>query len=63
MPRQEYRRLRAILHNCNRHGGPSQNRDGHDNYRAHLLGRIAHVAAANPDRGAKLRRQFDLVRW
>ncbi|MHC5021035.1 MAG: reverse transcriptase family protein [Planctomycetota bacterium] len=63
VPRTEVRRLRAILHNCGTHGPASQNRDGHPDFPAHLLGRIAHVAAADAAQGATLRHAFDQITW
>jgi RNA-directed DNA polymerase len=61
--RDEYDRLKAILTNCLRHGAAGQNRDGHPDIRAHLLGRIAHVSAIHPARGRKLRAIADRVDW
>lgn len=61
--RDEYDRLKAILHNCARHGPASQDRDGHPDFRAHLLGRIAHVAMLCPGRGRRLREWFDRIEW
>jgi RNA-directed DNA polymerase len=61
--RDEYDRLKAILHNCRRSGPTSQNRADVPDFRAHLLGRIAHVAALHPERGQKLRTLFHAVRW
>jgi RNA-directed DNA polymerase len=52
--RDEYDRLKAILTNCVRHGPESQNREGRPDFRAYLLGRIAHIAFVNPARGQKL---------
>ncbi len=61
--RDEYDRLKAILHNCARHGPASQNRDGRDDFRGHLAGRVAYVAMLNPGRGRRLRALFDRVTW
>jgi hypothetical protein len=62
--RDEYDRLKAILHNAARDDDPErQNRDHHPDFRAHLLGRVAWVAALNPARGAKLRARFDAIAW
>jgi RNA-directed DNA polymerase len=55
--------LRAILHNCARLGPEAQNRSGHSDFRAHLLGRIAWVAAVNPSQAERLRAQFDRIEW
>jgi hypothetical protein len=61
--RADYDRLKAILHNCVRHGPQSQNRDGHSDFRAHLAGRVAYWRWLNPERGARLRALFDRVAW
>lgn len=61
--RREFDRLKATLHNCAEHGAASQNRAGHPDFRAHLLGRIGWVGSLNPERGARLRREFDRIRW
>ncbi len=61
--RDEYDLLKAILHNACRHGPVSQNRADIDDFRAHLLGRIAWVSSLNSERGRRLRRQFDRIEW
>lgn len=61
--RREYDRLRAVVHNCVTHGPEGQNRDGHPAFRQQLLGRIAWVSQLHPERGARLRREFELIRW
>jgi hypothetical protein len=61
--RDDYDRLKAILHNAARDGAASQNRDHVTDFRAHLLGRIAWVAHLNPARGAKLRARLDAIDW
>ena len=63
LPRRERDRLKAILTNCQRHGPESQNRAGHADFRAHLLGCIAHAAHVHPATGAKLRALFEGVEW
>ncbi|HWE14099.1 MAG TPA: reverse transcriptase family protein [Solirubrobacteraceae bacterium] len=62
-PRSEYDILKAILHNAAVHGPATQNRDGHPDFQAHLLGRISWVGSLNPARGEKLRRQLAEIRW
>ena len=54
--RDDYDRLKALLHNARR-DGPGE----HD--REVLLGRIAWVAQLNAERGAKLRAAFDAIDW
>src|SRR5439155_10458842 len=43
VPRPEYDRLRAILHDAAAHGPAHANRDRHPDFRSHLQGRIAWV--------------------
>jgi hypothetical protein len=62
LPRPERDRLRAIVHNCVVHGGATQTR-GRPQFRAELLGRIAALAALDPDLGAKLRSEYDRIEW
>ena len=52
--RREYDLLKATLTNCVRHGLESQNRDKHNNFRAHLMGRINYVMSINRSKGDKL---------
>jgi len=61
--RDTYDALRALLHNCARTGPESQNRHGHPDFRAHLLGRISWIAAASPARARKLHTLFDRITW
>lgn len=61
--RSEFDRLKAILHNCVRHGPESQNRDGHADFQAHLRGRITYVTMLNFARGEKLQRIFEQINW
>jgi hypothetical protein len=63
VPRPDFDQLKAILHNCVRHGPSLQNRAGVADFRAHLAGRIAYVARINPRRGERLRRVFDQIVW
>ena len=62
-PRDEYDRLRAILHNAARRGPAAENRAGARDFRAHLLGRIAWIESLSPARGGKLRAQFTQISW
>ena len=63
VPRDEFDRLKAILHNCRHLGPQSQNRDGHTCFREHLLGRIAYVAMINAARGERLQTLFNQIEW
>jgi RNA-directed DNA polymerase len=60
IPRSEYDRLRAILHNAAVHGPAAQGLAGRE---AELRGRIAWVASLNPHRGEKLLRRFEAIDW
>ena len=48
MPRDDRRRLRAILHNAARDGLASQNRAALPHFAAHLSGRVAHACRCDP---------------
>jgi hypothetical protein len=63
VPRDEYDRLKAILHDAARHGPARANRAGVADFRAHLLGRVAWVQQLNPERGRRLRVRLDAIRW
>ncbi|MCB9595992.1 MAG: RNA-directed DNA polymerase [Sandaracinaceae bacterium] len=58
VPREEVRRLRAILNNAKKTGLAAQNRDDHPHFEAWLRGKIAYVSMVDPDRGAKLAAQL-----
>ncbi len=61
--RSEYDQLKAILHNCLLQTPAAQNRAGVADFRAHLLGRIAHLARLNPQRGERLKQIFEQIAW
>ena len=61
--RDEFDRLKAILHNCVVRGPAGENRAAHPDFAAHLRGRIAHVGMLNTDRGAKLLRLYEQIRF
>jgi hypothetical protein len=61
--RATYDELRAVLHNCARTGPAAQNRAGHPDFRAHLLGRVSWIAATSQTRGEKLKALFDRIDW
>lgn len=63
IPRKEFDRLKAILHNCISSGPDSQNREGIADFRAHLAGRISYVEQVAPAKGRRLRAQFDHIGW
>ena len=61
LARDEMRRLRAILHNCERHGLESQNRRDHPNFAAWLGGKVAYVQMVAPEKGRELRASLKRV--
>ena len=63
LQRDDYDNLRAILHNCVKSNPADQNRDAHSDFRSHLLGRINWVKQLNPQRGEKLMKTFNAIRW
>lgn len=63
IPREDYDRLKATLTNCVRLGPESQNRDRHENFRAHLQGRVSFVEIINPPRGQRLRERYENIPW
>jgi hypothetical protein len=63
MPRDDYDQLKAILHNCAKHGPAEQNRENLRDFRAHLAGRVAHAARLNLHRGEKLKGLLEQIEW
>lgn len=63
VPRTEYDAVRALLHNARTSGASSQNRSGHPDFRAHVLGLIAWIGASDPARRAQLLQMADEVDW
>ena len=63
VPRDTYDALRALLHNCARTGGATQNHADHPNFRAHVYGRIAWVGETHPGRRDRLLAMAARVDW
>jgi RNA-directed DNA polymerase len=63
VPRPDFDRLRAILHNCVRFGPATQNREGHADFRAHLGGRLSYIESIHPQKAARLRTLFKQIQW
>ena len=63
LAREEFDRLRAVLHDAATHGPEHANRTGRPEFRAHLTGRVAWAASLNPARGARLRAQLAAIDW
>jgi RNA-directed DNA polymerase len=64
LPRPERDALRALLHNCARHGWATQTR-GHDpaTFRDHVLGRVAWATSLDPVFGARLHALAARIDW
>jgi RNA-directed DNA polymerase len=54
VPRDQRRELRAILHNCKKHGWKSQNKGGHENFPAYLRGRVSFACMVDPSTARSL---------
>ena len=63
VPRPDYDRLRAVLHDAAVRGPDHANRDRRPDFRSHLEGRVAWVGAENEARAAKLQRAFAAIDW
>jgi hypothetical protein len=61
--REDFDQLKAILTNCIRNGPQDQNRDGHGDFRAYLLGRLSQVRVVHAARGEKLLGLFNRIEW
>lgn len=62
-PREDFDRLKAVLHRCATLGPAGQNREKVADFRGHLLGRIAWMGQFNPARKTRLLRLFDRIEW
>jgi RNA-directed DNA polymerase len=63
LPRDEFDRLKAILHQCVMHGPSSQNRSGVDHWREYLHGRVAWAAQLNAGKATRLQRLLAHIDW
>ena len=61
VPREQVRRIRAILHGARTTGLAAQNRAGHPDFRAWLQGTIAYIRMVDPARGAAFQAQLDAL--
>lgn len=62
VPREQVKRLRAILHQAKKTGLAAQNRENHPNFEAWLQGMIAYVSMVDSAKGSKLKAELDAVR-
>jgi hypothetical protein len=63
LAREEFDRLRAVLHDAATHGPEHANRARLPSFRAHLTGRVAWAASLNPARGVRLHAQLASIDW
>ncbi|HWH84901.1 MAG TPA: reverse transcriptase family protein [Burkholderiaceae bacterium] len=63
LPRAEFDRLKAILHQCVKRGPAAQNREGKPHWREYLQGRVAWAAQLNPAKTRRLKRLLDQIDW
>ncbi|MFD6104328.1 reverse transcriptase family protein [Nocardia salmonicida] len=62
-PRDRYDAVRALLHNCLRTGASAQNRNEHNDFRAHVYGLISWIGETSPHRRDKLLAMAARVDW
>lgn len=61
--REEFDRLKAILHQCATSGPSAQNQDKVDLWEEVLRGRVAWAHQLNPTKAARLKNLFDRIDW
>ena len=61
--RSEFDLLKAILHQCVKHGPDAQNRERVPDWRGHLRGRVAWVAQLNPAKARRLQALYEQIDW
>jgi len=59
LPREEVRRLRAILHNAGKTGLAAQNVENRPHFEAWLRGKIAYLCMVDRPRGIAMLKQLD----
>ena len=63
MKREEFDRLKAILHRCATSGPWAQNRDSVEHWKEVLRGKVAWAQQLKPTKAAKLKSLFDRIDW
>ena len=63
LARDQFDRLKAVLHQCVVHGPSTQNREGIAHWREHLQGRVAWAAQLNAAKAARLQRLLGAIDW
>jgi retron-type reverse transcriptase len=62
VPRDQVRRIRAILHQAKKTGLEAQNREKRPHFKAYLKGLIAYVHMVDPAKGSKLLAQLEALK-
>ena len=63
LARDEFDRLKAVLHRCVTSGPAGQNREGRPHWRAYLQGRVAWATQVNPAKAQRLQRLWMQIDW
>jgi len=61
VPREEVRRLRAILHQAKKTGLKAQNRENHPHFEAWLRGKLAYLFMVDPAKGGPMLKALDAL--
>jgi hypothetical protein len=61
LPRQEVRRLRALLHRARTEGLAAQNRESRPDFEAWLRGKLAYLAMVKPEQGRAMLAELDAL--
>ena len=63
IPRDYYRRLRAVIHNCQQLGVESQTDQEVSVFKAKMYGHAHYIHSINPEKGRYLLEQLDKIEW
>lgn len=63
VPKDEYRKVRAIVYNCQTKGPASQFSGDLQKAKARLMGMIARIHQVNPAHANRLRKAFNTINW
>lgn len=61
--REDFDNIKAVLHNCLKHGPETQTELPLPAFHAKLLGHIAQISSISSARGERLKTMFDAARW
>lgn len=63
IPKDNRKKLRAIVHNCRVYGPSTQTTEDTDKFKQRLFGSINYVKQVNPDLGNRLQEEFERIDW